>query len=99
MENNKRPTQCQRIIKFIEDFGSITTLDAFLQLGVCRLASRICELRKQGYEIKDKQEFVLNRYGEKCYIKRYYIDEGKNDRIPNCTKPVEQRKGDCYGRL
>ena len=34
MDNNKRPTQCQRIIKYIEDFGSITTLEAFLQLGV-----------------------------------------------------------------
>ena len=85
MDNNKRPTQCERIIKYLEDFRSITTLDAFIDLGVCRLASRICELRKQGYAIKDKQECVLNRYGEKCYIKRYYIDEVKN--------------GDCYGRL
>lgn len=75
MDNNKRPTQCERIIKYIEDFGSVTTLDAFLDLGVCRLASRICELRKQGYAIKDKQECVLNRYDEKCYIKRYYIEE------------------------
>lgn len=79
MYNNKRPTQCERIIKYLEDFTSITTLDAFLDLGVCRLASRICELRKQGYAIKDKQECVFNRYGEKCYIKRYYIDEEKND--------------------
>lgn len=75
MDNNKRQTQCERIIKYLEDFRSITTLDAFIDLGVCRLASRICELRKQGYEIKDKQECVLNRYGEKCYIKRYYIEE------------------------
>lgn len=80
MDNNKRQTQCERIIKYFEDFGTITTLDAFLDLGVCRLASRICELRKQGYAIKDKQECVLNRYGEKCYIKRYYIEElEKND--------------------
>ena len=77
MGNNSRPTQCERIMKYFEDFWSITTLDAFLDLGVCRLASRICELRKQGYEIKDKQECVLNRYGEKCYIKRYYIEEQK----------------------
>lgn len=75
MDNNKRQTQCERIKKYFEDFGSITTLDAFLDLGVCRLASRICELRKQGYSIKAKRECVLNRYGEKCYIKRYYIEE------------------------
>lgn len=75
MENNKRPTQCERIIKYINDFGSITTLEAFTELGVVRLGARISEMRKEGYEIKGKQECVLNRYGEKCYIKRYYFEE------------------------
>lgn len=77
MENNKRPTQCERIIKYIEDFGSITTLEAFTELGVVRLGARICELRKEGADIKDTQECVKNRYGEKCYIKRYYIEKGE----------------------
>ena len=77
----KEISQNGRIIQYFEDFGSITTLDAFLDLGVCRLGSRICELRKQGYAIKDKQECVLNRYGEKCYIKRYYIEQGENKQI------------------
>lgn len=85
MENNKRPTQCERLKKYFEDFGSITQLEALADLGIFRLASRISEMKKDGFEIKDKQECVLNRYGEKCYIKRYYIDDVKN--------------GDYYGRL
>lgn len=72
MENNKRPTQCERVKKYIDDFGSITTLEAVNDLGVLRLASRISEMRKNGYDIKDEQVAVKNRYAEKCYIKRYY---------------------------
>lgn len=71
MSNNSRPTQCQRIERYINDFGSITTLEAVNDLGILRLASRISEMRKNGYDIKDEQVAVKNRYGEKCYIKRY----------------------------
>jgi hypothetical protein len=34
------------------------------------LASRIADLKKQGFDIISKTEAVNNRYGEKCYIKR-----------------------------
>ena len=46
--NNSRPTQCDRIKKYIEDFGSITTLEAFTELGVVRLGARISEMRANG---------------------------------------------------
>ena len=78
MGNNKRPTQCDRLEQYFKDFGSITQLEALRDLGIFRLASRISEMKKDGYAIKDKQECVLNRYGEKCYIKRYYIEQGEN---------------------
>ena len=39
-------TQNQRILKYMEDFGSISTLEAFKELGVTRLASRIHEISK-----------------------------------------------------
>ena len=60
--------------KYIEDFGSITTLEAFAELGIVRLGARISEMRKDGLNITDKQECVKNRYGEKCYIKRYFLE-------------------------
>lgn len=75
---NTRPTQCQRIIAYVKRFGSITTLEAFKDLGVVRLGARISEMRKNGVPILDKQERVKNRYGEDCYIKRYYIKEQEN---------------------
>ena len=69
MEN--KSTQSQMVIDYIREFGSITQLDALKDLGVMRLASRISDLKKQGYNIESKPEAVLNRYGKKCYINRY----------------------------
>ena len=68
-----KPTQNERILKYINDFGSITQIDALSDLGVMRLASRISDLRRLGYPIGSKSETVKNRYGEKCHIKRYFM--------------------------
>lgn len=68
---HKQPTQSQRIIEYIHDFGSITQFEAMKDLGVMRLASRISELRRDGYNITSRMETVKNRYGENCHIKRY----------------------------
>lgn len=73
---HSKPTQNQRILAYIEDFGSITQLEALKDLGVMRLASRISDLRKQGYDITGQTEEVKNRYGERCHIKRYRFGDG-----------------------
>lgn len=81
MENHSRPTQNERIIEYVREFGSITQLEALRDLGVMRLASRISDLRKHGYYIVSKSEAVKNRYGETCHIKRYTLieEDGIND--------------------
>lgn len=66
-------TQAQRVLQYIEDFGSITQLEALNDLGVMRLASRISDLKKQGHPIKSETIAVKNRYQEECYIKRYSL--------------------------
>ena len=37
-------TQCEKIVKYIEEFGYITAWEAMKDLGVMRLASRIYDL-------------------------------------------------------
>lgn len=69
--SNTRPTQAQMVIDYIREFGSITPLDALRDLGVMRLASRISELKKNGYAIESKPETVLNRWGKKTKVARY----------------------------
>ena len=66
-------TQKQRIINYIREFGSITSLDAYKDLGITQLATRIKELKELGYEFETKWESSKNRYGEKVDFKRYYL--------------------------
>lgn len=71
--------QIDRVLDYMRENGSISQLEAFIELGVFRLASRISDLKRQGYTINSKMEAVTNRYGEKCYIKRYTVQEGNNE--------------------
>lgn len=57
-------TQCERIMRHLEKFGSISTYEAFTEYGITRLASRICDLRQQGIEIKSEFKTSKNRFGE-----------------------------------
>lgn len=71
-----RPTQNERIIDYIQKFGSITQLQALQDLGVMRLASRMSDLKRLGYQVVSKKETVTNRFGEKTPIARYSFGEG-----------------------
>lgn len=63
----------QRVFDYMTDFGSITTLQAYVDLGETRLSARIFELRDKGVNVSSDWENVKNRYGEKRHVKRYYI--------------------------
>ena len=75
---HSKPTQNERILDYIAEHGSITQLEASTELGVMRLASRISDLKRKGYNIISKTETVKNRYGEKCSIKRYSLGGVEN---------------------
>ena len=68
-------TQCEMIILYIRKFGSITTLQAFEDIGCTRLASRINDLKKAGYRFDTDNQKAKNRYGETVYYKRYRLAE------------------------
>lgn len=75
MSEHSKPTQNQRVLDYMAETGGITQLEALNELGVMRLASRISDLRKRGYNITSEMKPVKNRYGETCYIKRYRMEE------------------------
>jgi hypothetical protein len=72
-----KPTQNQRILDYIDKFGSITALQRLADLGIMRLASRISDLRRLGYPITSEFVVVKNRFGEKCKVKRYSLVKGE----------------------
>lgn len=57
-------TQCERVLRHLEDFGSITSLEAMSEYGIMRLASRISDLKGQGYAIVSERVTGKNRYEE-----------------------------------
>lgn len=66
-------TQRDRVINYIREFGSISSWEAYKDLGVTQLATRIKELKEQGYEFRTEWESSTNRFGEKTDYKRYYL--------------------------
>lgn len=72
-------TQCEMILKYLEDFGSITTYESFIDLGITRLSSRIYDLKKKGYNFKESWVSKTNRYGKKITFLKYELI--KNEKL------------------
>ena len=70
-----RVTQKERIIKYIKDFGSITSFQAYADLGITQLGARIDNLQKEGYKFKKETENGKNRYGDAVHYTRYSFME------------------------
>ena len=73
MGKEVKPTQCDLILKYIHDFGSITTWQAMMDLGVARLASRIYDLKQMGYSFTKTRVNTKNRYGKPTHYDEYRL--------------------------
>lgn len=69
-------TQHELILKYIADFGSITPMEAFGDLGITKLSTRISEMRKDGMEFKIESVKGKNRYGKPTRYARYSLPDG-----------------------
>ena len=67
--------QKQRVLDYLRSGNTITSLDAFHELGITQLATRIFELKQQGYPIQSKRIDVENRFGEECAVCEYYLGD------------------------
>lgn len=63
-----------RVLNYMLEFGSITTKQAFEDLGCTRLSEYIRRLRTR-MTIDDEIVTGINRYGEKVFWKKYFIKE------------------------
>lgn len=70
-----KETQCSKILDYMEHEGSITPLDALREFGCMRLASRITDLKKEGYVISKEMETAKNRDGEPVRYARYRLEK------------------------
>lgn len=68
-------TQQEMILYHIKLFGSISPLEAMKQYGIMRLASRIHDLKKQGYAFNREVVTTKNRFGEPVRYMRYSLHD------------------------
>lgn len=68
-------TQHQRIYSYMERFGSISPMDAFNDLGITKLSTRIGEMRRKGIHIDQRLCVGRNRFGEDITFMRYSLHE------------------------
>ncbi|MDB4559247.1 helix-turn-helix domain-containing protein [bacterium] len=66
-------SQKERLLEHFQNGNTITSLQAYDRLGVTQLATRIYELKQEGYPIESDRINVYNRYLEKCSVAKYYM--------------------------
>lgn len=70
-----KKTQHEDILTFLRTKGTITPWTAFDELGITKLATRISELKRAGYNIKSEMVTVKARNGRTTKVCRYWLEE------------------------
>lgn len=73
MTEIKLTKRLQRVFDYMLKFGSITSLEAFVDLGETRLSGAVYELKKRGVNIQCEDVKVKNRYNEPRRVTKYWL--------------------------
>ena len=69
-------SQCDKIIAYLKEGHTLTALEALRRFGCFRLTSRICDLKKRGYNISSKR--IKTESGK--YVSEYKLE---SDEVQN----------------
>lgn len=69
-ERNSKPTQARRILAHLRAGNRLTALEALERFGCFRLAARVHELRREGWQIEERT--VETRGGKR--VAEYYME-------------------------
>ena len=67
-------TQNERLLDHFKQGKTIQPMQAWHNLGIYRLGSRIHDLRKAGHNINRNWVTVYNRWGEECRVAEYTLE-------------------------
>lgn len=68
--------QRERILDYIREFGSISPMEAFGDLGITKLATQISYMRlHEGIEFEKTFVKTKNRFGEPVHYMRYSLKD------------------------
>lgn len=90
-------TQKEKIIEHIKKHGSITSFEAYMDLGITQLATRISELKEKGYEFETEWITKKNKDGAVVSFKKYYLVDwegimDKEERLKVLREKIEINK-------
>lgn len=63
----------ERLLDYLKENGSITSMEAITELSNTRLSEYIRQLRNDGYTIINKHEAGINKFGNKTNYDRYIL--------------------------
>lgn len=72
-------TQIEKVLRHMQEFGSISSWEAIMEYGITRLGARIYELKKLGYPISSERQSTKNRFGENVSYAVYRLG-GTNEK-------------------
>ena len=70
-------SQKKMVLDYIAEFGSITPLDAFRDLGITRLSAIVFRLKGEGHDIDRAIEMGKSRFGNRTRYARYSFGKGE----------------------
>ena len=69
-------TQCEKVLRHLRTFGSITPMEAMQEYGIMRLGARCWDLRNSGIPVVSEIVAGKNRYGETTHYAKYRLEDG-----------------------
>lgn len=69
----RRPNQCDRIVDYIKEHGSITAAEAYEHLNILRLAARISEIKDAGHNVSMELVHGKTKDGQPAQWAKYRI--------------------------
>jgi hypothetical protein len=70
-----RQTQREMVLNYIRSEGHISSWDAYRDLGITQLATRISELKARGHKFRKERIKTTTRFGVKTHYDNYYLIE------------------------
>lgn len=79
MGKNEKKNQRERVLEWLQRYGSLNDNEARDELGIRRAGARVFELRRLGFNIVTKTEIGKNRFGENVRYGVYHLEKSEEE--------------------
>lgn len=73
LSSHQEDSQCAYVLRVLERGRTLTAQQAIREYGIGRLAARVRDLRKDGYDISTAMTPVVKANGKETRVARYFM--------------------------